>query len=145
MLFRSDRLTIAISEAVAEVLTTEAERAVYRAYLRVVAKQGEDGVYRASVTFTSDPAKRQELAEDLTEAVAQVVAGFSADTAAADFVGRPGLYYGLAHGDELGGLSETEARVMAGATGAVSLTITKPEGTGRHFYRVICSPYATAE
>ena len=141
----AERLTIAIGEAVAEVVRTESEQAAYRAYLKVVAKERAEGGYVAEVVFTDVPERLQELEEDLAEAIRSVAAGFSTDAEAAAFTGRPGLYYRLVHGDSPGALTEREAQVMANAEGHVSLTVSRPANSTGHFYRVVCTPQPDAE
>lgn len=136
----ADRMTIAITEAVAEVVKTAEQQASYRSYLKVFAVKGTDGKYHAVVDFTDNTAFRQDLEDDLAEAVKKVVEGFDSESGAAAFDGKPGLYYGLVRGHEPNALTITDEKVMADADGKVTISITKPAGATKHFYRIVCSP-----
>ena len=139
----ADRMVVAIAEEVARVV----DAGTYRGYFRVVAREvvGPDGKvsYVATVTFADQV--REEIEEDLRTAMARIVEGFSSDAPSASFSGKPGLYYGLVHGDEPTALTVEDARVLAGENGSVSVSVARPEGKDRQFYRVICSPMPREE
>lgn len=134
------KLVVGVSEAVARALATDAQQAVYRSYFKVVVRPDAGGAgYHAEVAFTEAAAR--EIEEELAEAVKSVVAGFSSEDGLSDsFTGKPGLYYGVLRGDEVGTIDTPEERVLAGADGKVRIVVTKPEGKTQQFYRVICSP-----
>lgn len=128
----ADKMVVAISDEVAKVV----DATTYRGYFKVVAKQGEDGQFHATVAFA--PGVQEDIENDLQEAMEKVVAGI--ETGRAEIAAKPGLYYGLKRGDKLGNLSILDKLTLAGADGKVTIEITKPEGATKHFYRIVCLP-----
>lgn len=130
-------LKIGICDAVKGILTTETQQATYRSYFHLVvvpSKMLENG-FSVKTEFTTEA--KNEIEEDLEKALADVVNAFN--TGSAEIVGKPGLYYGVKSGEDITDLTTGELK-MADADGKVSITITKPEGASKHFYRIICSP-----
>lgn len=130
-------LKIGICDAVKGILTTETQQATYRSYFHLVvvpSKMLENG-FSVKTEFTTEATNKIE--EDLEKALADVVNAFN--TGSAEIVGKPGLYYGVKSGEDITDLTTGELK-MADADGKVSITITKPEGASKHFYRIICSP-----
>lgn len=132
------KMVVAIADEVASKLTTKALQEQYRGYFKIVAKPGTDGKFHAVVDFV--PGVEAEIEEELAGALEKVVAGF--ETGCAEIAAKPGLYYGLARGDDVQDLSVKDKLDLAGADGKVKITIVRPEGKTKHFYRLICSPIA---
>ena len=133
------KLVVGVSEAVAKVLTTETQKNAYRSYFKVVVRPDTTGSgYHAEVVFAASAA--EEIETELAQAVRSVVAGLATETTEAAFNGKPGLYYGLDRGNEPNALTIKDTKVMADADGKVKISIVRPAGAARHFYRVICAP-----
>lgn len=130
-------LKIGICDAVKKVLTTAEAQENYRKYfhLVVVPSATLEGGFSVKPEFTTEATNKIE--EELENALADVVNAFN--TGSAEIVGKPGLYYGVKSGEDITDLTTGELK-MADADGKVSITITKPEGASKHFYRIICSP-----
>lgn len=130
------KLKVGISNAVKEVLTTKEAQENYRAYFKVVAVKTDLG-YVAQVVFADGV--EDDIEKDIAEALDDVVESFNTGTAV-KIDAKPGLYYGVKRGETLEAMSVKEDLQMAGADGKVTLTITKPETSKSHFYRIIVSP-----
>lgn len=128
----ADKMVIAISEEVAKAV----DATTYRGYFKVVAKQGTDGKFHAIVEFL--PGVQDAIEDDIEKSMEQVVAGF--ETGSAEIAAKPGLYYGVKRGETLNDMDVRDPLSLAGSDGKVTITITKPEKSNGHFYRIICSP-----
>lgn len=126
----ADKMVVAISEEVAKVVSAE----TYRGYFKVVAKQGTDGKFHAVVEFA--PGVQEAIEDDIEEAMEKVVSGFSSGSA--EIAAKPGLYYGVKRGDDLNNLNIEETTLATSEK--VTITITKPDTSKSHFYRIIVSP-----
>lgn len=132
-----EKLKIGICDAVKSVLTTETQQTTYRAYFHLVVVPSPSGEGFYAVMPELKDEVKSAIEEDLEKALADVVNAFN--TGSAEIVGKPGLYYGVKSGEDLTDLKAGELK-MADVDGKVSISITKPKGASKHFYRIICSP-----
>lgn len=131
-------LKIGICDVVKSVLTTAEAQENYRKYFHLVvvpSKMLENG-FSVMPEFTTEATN--EIEKELEKALADVVNAFNSGSA--EIVGKPGLYYGVKRGDSLEAMSVKEDLQMAGVDGKVTISITKPDNSKSHFYRIIVSP-----
>lgn len=129
------KLKVGISEAVAAVLTTAAQKEEYRAYFKIVAVKSADGTYTAQVAFADGV--EDDIEKDIAAAIDDVVDSFNTG-ADVTMTAKPGLYYGVKRGNSLGNMNTVETELAT--SDKVTIKITKPEGASAHFYRIIVSP-----
>lgn len=133
-------LKIGICDAVKSVLTTAEAQENYRKYFLLVvvpSKKLENG-FSVMPEFTTEATN--EIEKELEKAMEKVVEAFNAFDGKAEITGKPGLYYGVKRGDSLEAMSVKEDLQMAGVDGKVTISITKPDNSKSHFYRIIVSP-----
>lgn len=129
------KLKVGISEAVAAVLTTAEQQEAYRAYFKIIAVKAEDGSYTAQVAFADGV--ESDIEKDIAEAIDDVVESFNTG-AKVEIAAKPGLYYGIKRGDSLDSMNMIETTMATSEK--VTITITKPDTSKSHFYRIIVSP-----
>lgn len=129
------KLKVGISEAVAAVLTTAEQQEAYRAYFKIIAVKAEDGSYTAQVAFADGV--ESDIEKDIAEAIDDVVESFNTG-AKVEIAAKPGLYYGVKRGESPDKLDVEETTLAT--SDKVTITITKPDTSKSHFYRIIVSP-----
>lgn len=135
-----ETLKVGICDAVMSVLTTTEAQETYRKYFQLVVVPSTtlEGGFSVKTEFTT--AAKTEIEKELEDELEKVAEAFNSVDGKAEIDAKPGLYYGVKRGETLEAMSVKEDLQMAGADGKVTITITKPDNSSKHFYRIIVSP-----